>query len=176
MTFADVGEAAGYSRGLPAAIFGTKDNLIVQAAKRITEVPVTQTLFNTEPADSVAEMIDVIEHWFELISLGAEEVRGMLVLLSVGMISETAKRFPELLDVLQSIDGTVRTRFETFLENGKARGELRPEIDIKVESILILGSIRGIFWQWLIAPEAYDLVKVGRYFTGQLRDRLQLRT
>jgi len=177
MTFADVGESAGYSRGLPAAIFGSKDNLIVQAAKRITDIPYDRTLFAARPEDGVPEMLDMVGRWFNLMHNltheGVDEVRGLLVLLSVGMISETASRFPELAEVLRSIDDGSRARFRTFLENGKARGQLRPDIDIEAEAIIILGAVRGILWQWLISSHNFDLVQVGEAYTRQLRERLQ---
>jgi AcrR family transcriptional regulator len=172
MTLADVGEAAGYSRGLPAAIFGTKENLIVQAAKSIMDQPANRTLFDAEPGDGVAEMIDLIERWFTMSIEGVGEGRGLMVLLTDGMPSEAAARSPELYQVLQAIDEAARGRFKSFLENSRGRGELRAGVDIEAEAMLILGTVRGMVWQWIINPGAFDLIRIGRVFTGQLRQRL----
>jgi len=172
MTFADVGEAAGCSRGLPAAIFGTKDNLIVQAAKSVMDSARARTLFAAAPSDGPAEMFDMIESWFEMGLNGVPEGRNLLVLLSGSLPSEAAAQFPEFHQAVQAIDHQARARFQAFLENGKARGELRGDVDIKVEPVLILGAIRGIFWQWLISPDDFDLIKIGQSFTNQLRQRL----
>lgn len=172
MTLADVGEAAGYSRGLPAAIFGTKENLIVQAAKSIMEQPANRTLFDAEPGDGVTEMIDMIERWFTMSVEGVGEGRGLMVLLTDGMPSDAATRSPELYQVLQTIDEAARARFRSFLENSRERGELQAGVDIDAEAMLILGAIRGMVWQWIIDPGAFDLIQVGRVFTDQIRRRL----
>ena len=172
MTFAAVGEAAGSSRGLPATIFGTKDNMIVQAAKSVMDSVRARTLFAAKPSDGLAEMFGMIASWFEMTFNGLPEGRNLLVLLAGSLPSEAAAQFPEFHQAVQAIDHQARARFRGFLENSRIRGELRDGVNIDIEPVLILGAIRGIFWQWLISPDDFDLIETGRSYTEQLRQRL----
>jgi AcrR family transcriptional regulator len=173
-TLADIGEAAGYSRGLPAAIFGSKENLVFKAAETLITVPTVPglSLFTVQTTKGVAGMLEAIESWF-LVAQGHQEVlRGILVLWSEGLAGNAASRSPELYNLFQTFENSIRLRFQEFLAHARKSDELRPEIDIAAQSIHMVGAIVGILWQWMIAPDAFDLAGVGRSYTRELHRTL----
>jgi len=171
-TLAEVGIAAGYSRGLPAHVFGSKDNLILKAAQSVMAMPPSHSLFAVKTTGGIAGMLQTVERWFLITKDRPDEIRGLLVLWSEGMPGNAASRSPELHSFLQTLDEAARLHFREFLRDAMTRGELRPDIDIDTQATLILGAIRGILWQWIIMPDAFDLFEIGRSYVRELRRTL----
>ena len=167
-SLADVGEAAGYSRGLPAHLFGNKDNLIFRAAQSLMLSPPRNSLFAVTTDGGIAEMVEMLEQWFLVARDQPQVTQGILVLWSEGLIGSLALKSPELHGLLQTIDQAGRHRLREFLQNADARGELRPAVDIETQPVLIIGAVLGILWQWLISPQAFDLLKVAQSYLKEL--------
>jgi AcrR family transcriptional regulator len=167
-SLADVGEAAGYSRGLPAHLFGNKDNLIVAAAQSLMLTPPSNTLFAVATSGGVAEMLRMLREWFLIAKDQPQVTRGIMVLWSEGLTGDLASRLPELHRLLQTIDQAGRSR----LRHSASCGELRDDVDIETQPVLIIGAVQGILWQWMISPYAFDLMKTADAYLGALRRTL----
>jgi AcrR family transcriptional regulator len=169
-SLAEIGEIAGYSRGLPAHLFGSKQNLIFKTVQSLMLSPPNNTLFAEQPGGGINEMLKMLENWFLIASDHPDMTRGFLVLWSEGLTGDVATRSPELYGVLQTIDNAGRLRMREFLQNANARGELRPGIDLDAQPVIIIGAVLGILWQWYITPAAIDLTKTARsYIQGLSR-------
>jgi len=171
-SLADVGEAAGYSRGLPAHLFGNKDNLIVAAAQSLMLTPPSNTLFAVATSGGVAEMLRMLREWFLIAKDQPQVTRGIMVLWSEGLTGDLAARLPELHRLLQTIDQAGRSRLRDFLRHSASCGELRDDVDIETQPVLIIGAVQGILWQWMISPDAFDLMKTADAYLGALRRTL----
>ena len=159
-SLAEIGKAAGYSRGLPAHLFGNKNNLIVSVAQSLMLFPQQNTLF--------AEMLEILRQSF-LIAMAEPEIsRGFLVLWSEALAADVRTNAPELHAMLQTIDHAARLRLRKFLRNARASGELRKEVNIEAQPALIIGSLLGILWQWTISPARIDLLKLADGYIAEL--------
>jgi AcrR family transcriptional regulator len=167
-SLAEIGKAAGYSRGLPAHLFGNKNNLIVSVAHSLMRFPQQHTLFATKPTGGIAEMLEILRQSF-LIAMAEPEIsRGFLVLWSEALAADVRTNAPELHAMLQTIDHAARLRLRKFLRNARASGELRKEVNIAAQPALIIGSLLGILWQWTISPARIDLLKLADGYIAEL--------
>lgn len=171
-SLADIGEAAGYSRGLPAHLFGNKDNLIVRAAQSLMLAPPSNTLFAVATSGGVAELLRMLREWFLMAQKQPQVTRGILVLWSEGLTGDLPSRLPELHNLLQTIDRAGRSRLREFLQHSAQLGELRDDVDIETQPVLIIGAVQGILWQWMISPDAFDLTQTAGAYLDGLRHTL----
>lgn len=134
-TLAEVGKAAGYSRGLPAHYFGCKEALLAAAAQYVVDaygVTVTQI---PETRAGLPRIAASIRHHAKTVSDGSSRALGML-------IAEATIR-PGLQDAIARLNeqGTARLRNE--LQAGIATGTVRPGIDIDTHARTIFAFLRG---------------------------------
>lgn len=160
-TLADVGVAAGYSRGLPVERFGTKLGLL-------------------------NALIDSADSWFAVRApeqIGA--VRGLAAVrrriaahVESGLSSPTATRLiyylyieasfglPELRPRMQALSQTFARGFHEHLLAAREDGEIAPDADCDRLATAIVGMIRGVFMEWVLSDGATDL----RALTPLLQD------
>jgi AcrR family transcriptional regulator len=171
-TLGEVGEAAGYSRGLAAHLFGTKENLLIRAAQTIMGRPCAQGLFGVDPAGGFATFLNAGKQWFPLAAREPEEVRALLVLTSEAIVGHATKNFRARAATVAALDNETRQHIRRVLEAGVARGEVRSDIDLDIEAVLILSALRGITSQWLVSPASIDLEQTGKYWLAELKRAL----
>jgi hypothetical protein len=51
----------------------------------------------------------------------------------------------------------LRREAAAWLEQGRQRGEIRPDLDPEAEASLLVAAIRGIISQWLVEAEDFDV-------------------
>ena len=168
LTFAAIGERAGYSRGLLTARFGNKDGLIEALLEHIVS--------NWSHDDIAPDPSD---------DSGREAVIGLL-----GAITAQADRDPAGLRVLYALmfeagsDQLLRVRFaefheamradfETMIRRGKRDGSIDSKVSPRREAVLIVAGLRGIAYQWQLDPERFDPVDALRYLVVTTEERLR---
>lgn len=166
ITLSEVGEAAGYSRGLPAHYFGGKNGMVVSLVKHII--------------DSFGRALERVEHHdlgldrllgtaaFYLKSARRDPIgtRALFVLLGEGLSN------PLVVERLAELNARSAGAFEANLAAAVAAGEVRADLDVESEAILILATLRGAVGQWLMSPDAIDLAAVSAAFVASLRRSL----
>ncbi len=164
MTLAEVGEAAGYSRGLPAHRFGNKEGLLRELANTIGErfearfraLPVRQPGLDALRWQVTAYFDRDDKRWIE--------TRALLVMMTEGFMEDSSLN-PHIREYLHaSID-----RLAEHIRKGIALGEIRPEIDPVAAATLILGAMRGVLHQRLVFGDL-ELASM-RDITMQMVDR-----
>lgn len=168
MTFAAIGDRAGYSRGLVTARFGSKEGLVEALIERIVS---TWNHRNVLPRTK-----------------GKLGLEGMVVILDA--IRAQADRDPRGLRVLYALmfealgsDETLRTRFAKFhrdmrrdfarlIRTGLDDGSIRAGVSPATEAALIVSGLRGIGYQWLLDPEHFEPVAAFAYLHDTTRERL----
>jgi AcrR family transcriptional regulator len=166
ITLAEVGEAAGYSRGLPAHYFGGKNGMVVSLVQHIIE-GFGQALGRAEHHRlGLDRLLGTVTFYFDGARRDPTGVRALYVLLGEGLSNDlVAERLAEL-------NARGAGAFEANLAAAVAAGEVRADIDVGAQAILILATLRGAVGQWLLAPNDIDLAAVSAAYIASLRRSL----
>ena len=154
MTLAEVGELAGYSRGLAAHRFGNKAGLlralVAHIGARFREL--------REAGPPSAPGIDSIRRSISVYFSRSEQnwisTRALLVMMTEGFMEDS-----DLSEHVTAYTRSARTFFEQQIRHGVASGEIAPGIDPKTTAVILLGAMRGVMLQRLNDDEI-DLIEV----------------
>ena len=161
-TLADVGEAAGYSRGLPAHYFGSKSGLIVTLAGHLVEA-FGRALDRTEHHGlGLHRLLGTVAFYFDSARKDPMGTRALFVVLGDGLSNGL------ISGQLAALNARSAKTFEANIRAAIAAGEARPDIDAKAMGILVLASLRGAVGQWLLAPGEINLAAVRDEFVQSL--------
>ncbi len=167
LTFAAIGERAGYSRGMVTARFGSKEGLIDALIERIVT---TWSHRNVLPRtkgrsglDGVLIMIDAIR------AQAARNPRGLIVLYSL-MFEAVSDE--ELRTRFASLNEAMRSDFARFVRAGQRDGSVRKGRSAQREAVFLLAGLRGIGYQWLLDLDGFDPVKALKYLHDTTQERL----
>ncbi len=151
-TLAEIGVAAGYSRGLPSERFGTKHALLDAVIDR------TEAAFQAQLAIDVGAKtgLAAVEARMEAHVNGAlRSPDGVRALYLIYMESLTVA--PELHPRIAAQGNAYREGFVRHLREARRAGEVRADTDLQLHATMILGALRGVLTQWVIDPAAVDL-------------------
>jgi len=166
ITLADVGEAAGYSRGLPAHYFGSKAGLIVALAERMVE-GFGEALGRVERhAPGLERLLGTVRFYFDSARKDPVGTRALFVLLGDGLSNDLVR------DQLAELNARSVKAFEANLAAAIRAGEARADIDAKAQALLILAGLRGAVSQWLLSPRSIDLARVRDEMAASLQRSL----
>lgn len=172
LTLANVGERAGYSRGLVTARFGSKDGLIQAMVERLTagwsESHVGPRIKDLSGLDSV------LEHLREMRDQTAKlpsRVLALQVLLFDALNPASPARPP-----CTEYDLSLTNAFERGVRAGIVDGTIRADADPRREAAWLLEGIRGIGFHWLLTPDSYDAVAALDHLIGVVEGWLGVAT
>ena len=158
LTLAAVGEAAGYSRGLPAHRFGNKAGLLRALGAHIHARFQEQIDAAPPRAPGLDAIRGNIGVYFGRTDRAWTTTRALLVMMTEGFMEGAG-----LKRDMAAYNRAALTFFETHIRTGMERGEIRADADPASDAVLILGALRGVMLQWLLD----DGIVLAR-----LRDRL----
>lgn len=158
LTLAEVGETAGYSRGLPAIRFGNKAGLWRALAMHIGERYSEHVRAAPARAPGLDAIRGNIEVYFGRTDRNWTTTRALLVMMTEGFMGPDALRRD-----LADYNRAALSFFEHHIRAGIESGEIDPSIDPSANAALLLGAMRGVLMQRLL-DERIDLPRV--------RDRL----
>ncbi|WP_435593782.1 TetR/AcrR family transcriptional regulator [Nocardia sp. bgisy118] len=155
-SLADVGQLAGYSRGLASHHFGSKAALVDRLAQRIQERFVTEAIdvadIEGTDADAVEILAGLVEDYLKAIVRHSQTGRAFFVMWGAAIPSEATMR-----PVFATDDARFRLGAEALLRAGQANGTVDGDIDPVATAVAVIGMVRGVAAQHLIAPDAFDL-------------------
>jgi AcrR family transcriptional regulator len=160
-TLAEVGETAGYSRGLPRHYFGDKDELTVRVALYVAEHPILQERSQVEPG--LETVISMIRFFFAVAPKYRTNVRALTIVLAGVLTNE------QLKGPIARMTRDKRAAIAEHIAIGIERGEIRKGVNAQAQAILILSQMRGVVTQWLSDEAAVDLKSVEAEFIATLR-------
>lgn len=164
-TLRDVGEAAGYSSGLTAHHYKTKEGLLRAVTAEIHR-RFGQTLQEAGlPEPGLERLLASVD-----VYLSVNDVRSARTLVLIQ--KEALAQQSEFRGILRkfnrhSVDATAKQ-----IQAGIDKGEIRGDVNVLAEATLMLASLRGARMQWLQAPGKVDLVKVAKELKDHLRRSL----
>lgn len=167
LTLNEVGEAAGYSRGLPAHYFGRKDELLLAVGRYIVN-RFTKGLRGpkTEAQQGLDAILRSADYYLASVAQDPVTMRALLVVLT-----ETTSH-PELFPSLVELNRSSVDAFTQHIRVGQENGTVRADIDPASQAVLILGQLRGVVAQWLIDPVTIDIERVRQTLEASLRRAL----
>jgi AcrR family transcriptional regulator len=150
-SLAAIGEEAGYSRGLINERFGSKDGLLWVLVRRMMSVygrEVKQTQGAIVGIESLWNLLDNHRRALEL----EDPIRALYALMF-----EAMGPIPQLQPEFQKLHQGFRKDIERILRDGIAAKVFRADIDPAAQAALILGTMRGLAFQWLLDHAAFSL-------------------
>lgn len=154
MTLAEVGEAAGYSRGLPAQRFGNKAGLLRALAASIGTRFATHMRAAPQRKPGLDAIRGNITVYFHRKDQNWTTTRALLVMFTEGFMDDS-----ELRDLVAAYNRNALSFYEHHIRHGIEAGEIPADLDPSSTSVLLLGALRGVMLQWLVDREI-DLSKV----------------
>ncbi|RWA46446.1 hypothetical protein AU476_36200 [Cupriavidus sp. UYMSc13B] len=146
MTLGEVGERAGYSRGLPAHHYGSKEGLLKALIVHIVEeFRAARVAAALQPGlDSV---LGTMRMYLERSGRRDRGLLAMHVLFSDVFVSGG-----ELATALEAFNDSTLAHFRDQIRIGMRSGEIRADADPAAQAILILGILRGLSAQFYLGP------------------------
>jgi TetR/AcrR family acrAB operon transcriptional repressor len=163
LTLADAGEAAGYSRGLPAHYFGSKADLLSAIADHIREWFFANLRQRTGRRQGLSNLLTGIDFYFD----ACRNERAMMLALHTVLAGALHK--PLLAEAVAKLNRDSTESIEIAICAGIANGEIRRGVDARAWAVLILSSVRGAIAQWLIDPDHIDLAAARTSLTAAIK-------
>ncbi|WP_033290962.1 TetR/AcrR family transcriptional regulator [Amycolatopsis jejuensis] len=145
VTLAAVGERAGYSRGLVTHHFGSKAALLEHLA-RATQAGFVPGLDALPPG--LERLLRLIDGYVRQLGNASVLSRAFVLLWAESMTD------PELAPLFRERDEAFRADLRAEIAAGIAGGDIRENVEPDEVAVAVVGQLRGIALQRLLAPEA----------------------
>lgn len=150
-TLADVGEAAGYSRGLPAHYFETKSGLLAAVVRYLVDHYFHRATFQGRQRITTDDIVAEVSSFMEVAKKNPIAAKAFMAAMA-GSVTN-----PALSDATQKHNANVVAKYEEGILNGIKHGEIDSGIRAHSWAIMLVAATRGIVAQWLIYPKKVDL-------------------
>ncbi|WP_179107057.1 TetR/AcrR family transcriptional regulator [Variovorax sp. KK3] len=159
-TLADVGEEAGYSRGLAGHYFGNKAGLLRAITEQINN-NMMEEVRKAPPAEpGLASILAFIGIYLGRKDPAWTNTRSLLNLLTHALLEGS-----EHADLMVNFNVSMFKYIEDQVRTGIDRGEIDPTLSPPIAAEFIVGTLRGVVLQ--------RLVKGGEMQVNSLRKHLQ---
>lgn len=168
VTLANVGERAGYSRGLATHHFGSKGALMQRLVDTVTSQfrdAMAQESQSDSPIDQVRQLIDF---YFRVVSDLQPVNRARLVLWADAVAGPSEDVRPQMI----SADREFREEIEKRIRLAVAEGEAGADVDPLGLATVIIAMLRGVALQRVLDDQV-DLVAAQQEIERLLTTRLQ---
>ncbi|AYF79493.1 hypothetical protein D7D52_30025 [Nocardia yunnanensis] len=117
--------------------------------------------------DAVEVLAQFVEDYLTAMVGHAQTGRAFLVMWGAAIPADAALRPVFAID-----DARFRLGTQTLLRAGQANGTVADSVDQEATAAVVVGMVRGIAAQYLIAPKAFDLPTAARTCRQFLRNSL----
>lgn len=166
-TLKDIGEMAGYSRGLANYRFGSKDGLMLELFARFDARWKEHLGSYIKDQTGINAVLAAANALRDFLKLEPGYMRAMYILWyeSLGHESEIRNRLAGHHDVYRK-DAT------QWITEGIASGEIDPDIDAEQFAVQYCAFIFGLVYQWLVKAEVIDLDRLFEDYENNIRKLL----
>jgi AcrR family transcriptional regulator len=166
-SLAEVGVAAGYSRGLPVERYGTKVGL-VRALLAATEAWFQDHVGRTLAGKSGLEAIELrIEAHLASVDRSNSATAA---LHAVYTASQSV--MPEMRKPVAAFTGRMCDGLVAHMREGQRTGEIAKDIDCNAEARFLIAAMRGLMMQYLMDGSHRDLAEAKAILLAHCRERL----
>jgi AcrR family transcriptional regulator len=156
-TLAEIGEAAGFSKGLPGHYFKTKNRLLQSVVEYLFDLFAERLVAGRSAERGLDSLIKAVEIYFAPINVTL--VKSFVLLQKEALMKDSGLR-----DIIQQYNRRTIDRLAKEIQIGIGNNEIRTEVDPHLQATLLLGALRGVNAQWAMNRKA-----VGR---DQVRDEM----
>jgi AcrR family transcriptional regulator len=168
VTLANVGERAGYSRGLATHHFGSKGALMQRLVDAVTS-QFRDAMFEENQSDSpIDQLRQLISFYFDVVSDLRPVNRARLVLWADAVAAPSEDVRPRMM----SADREFREEIEKRIQLAEAAGEVAGSVDPHGLATVIIAMLRGVALQYLLDDQV-DLDAARNEIEQLLAARLQ---
>ena len=139
-TLKDIGEGAGYSRGLASYRFGSKDGLWMELSQYLAG------------KQGLAALEAAIQAQRDIFARESGYLRAMYILWY-----ESLGRESDIRANLANHHVIYRRDVQQWIEEGQAAGDIRADVDPEHFATGYCSTMFGTIYQWVVAPDAIDL-------------------
>lgn len=143
LSLRDVGQEAGYSRGIVNHHFGTQQALLKALTVRAQE---TFALPETD-STGLDLLVFTVEKYLDYLAERSPNGQAFLLLWADAVGSE-----PSLQEIFEERDSSFRQTLAQHVEQGMLEGSIRPDANPQAVAVSVLGMLRGIGLQLLLTP------------------------
>jgi len=147
----DVGELAGYSRGLASYRFGNKAGLFTQIIQAVGDDWLRELGRAVRNKDGLDAILAATDAHYHFVQQAADRIRAFYILWFDSIGPDAA-----LKTVIANVHERRRRDVERWISSGIEAGSVRTDADARAIAEQFCASIIGIVYQWLVAPEARD--------------------
>jgi AcrR family transcriptional regulator len=157
---AAVGQAAGYSRGIVTHHFGSRQGLMDAVARDLqARLPLQST--STRGLD---RMLDQVMTYLDAVADGRPDIKVFMMLWAESIVGD-----PDLRPTFVARDQQFRDAIAASLRAGVRDGTVDPEVQPRAMAVAIVGQLRGVVLQLLLAPDATHLPRLRKQILRSLR-------
>jgi AcrR family transcriptional regulator len=149
-SLAEVGEEAGYSRGLANHHFGSKAVMVERLAHRAQRSFVER--LGDLDGQELRALLTLVETYLAAVGQHAGETRAFFVMWGAALPEEAALR-----SVFVAGDARFRSSVEELVRAGQHSRTISSEVDPVGVAIALVGQLRGVSAQFLVDPDGVDL-------------------
>lgn len=149
-SLAQIGERAGYSRGLVNHHFGTKDVLIEHLAQRCQN-GFWDAVARIDVGTGLEGVFAITEVYLDRLESPNPFARAFLVMWGAALPGASGA------DAIAEADERSRAALTSWIEIGQRDGSISRNVIGETIAVVLLGVFRGVAAQVLIAPDAIDV-------------------
>jgi AcrR family transcriptional regulator len=166
MSLSEVGEAAGFSRGLPAHYFGRKSDLVAAVAEYIADGFANRLAQTSTRQPGLDALLHSVAAYFNGILEAPASTRALLIALAEALTE------PALSKAMSEVTQRSLRRVNAMLRRGVERGEIRRSVNPQAQAVIILGTLRATIAQWAIDPDRIDIRALRECYISTLQRNL----
>lgn len=155
MTFAAIGQRAGYSRGLVTARFGSRAGLVNALVRRTWGQLSVRREAHARPEhsaiDSLMSLVVSIRQY------AVEDPRNVRALFA--LMFEALGPDEQLRERMSQFHQGMRDDIAALVEAGRVDGSINPAADPETTAVIFVAMFRGLAYQWMLDPGSVDLAK-----------------
>ena len=161
-TLADVAESAGYSRGLPAHYFGSKEDLLARVAEHVVGAYNKRAAGVSSNERGLPTLIALVRSYVKGQGI---EIRTLQILIAQALVS------PRLSKTIGKLNAEGKKGIEAEIKKGIELGNIRADIDPAVHAPVIYSFLRGQM-AFAALDKSFDQTAAGEEFIATISSRL----
>jgi len=154
-TLKDIGQMAGYSRGLANYRFGSKEGFLLELFNQFDDRWKTHLNSYVGEKSGIDAVVAATDALRDFLQDESAYMRAMYLLWYESLGHQSAMRTS-----LSEHHQVYRKDARRYIEQGIAAGDIDPDIDPEQFAVQFCAFIFGIVYQWLVDAEALDLKAV----------------
>lgn len=158
-TLKEVGERAGYSRGLASNRFGSKEGLFSQMVRDFNKRwagELERIVGKKTGLQAIIAALNAVELF---LLKHSDEMRALYILWF-----ESISSHDEVRHRLAINHSAYRSDVERWVRQGIEQGGIRPSIDPTCYAVEFASLVFGLIYQWLVQPEAINVHVVFQHY------------